>query len=105
MTFRKTGFRAWKKALERFQIHEASKMHAEAIERLRELDAPKQLQQMVAQATTREQQDARTALTRIFEAVKYLLAQGLPFRRHDEETGNLQRLVSTFSLHCPELRR
>ena len=30
------------------------------------------------------------------------MTQGLPFRRRDEDAGNLQRLVKTMALHCPE---
>ena len=58
---------------------------------------------MIMSAKSKEQRDVRVALGRIFDAARYLLEQGLPFRRREEETGNLQRLITSFSTHCVEL--
>ena len=102
--FLKNGFRSWHKALQKFKDHEMSKIHESAVEGIESTKKQNTTQIMLLSAKTKEQNEARVALGRIFESVRYLLTQGLPFRRREEETGNLQRLIKTLATHCPELQ-
>ena len=58
---------------------------------------------MMSEATRRQLQVARTGITCIVEAVGYIAAQGLAFRRLDEERGNLIQLLRLMERRVPEL--
>ncbi|KAF0294043.1 Zinc finger MYM-type protein 1 [Amphibalanus amphitrite] len=48
--------------------------------------------------------EAREALDGIFSAIAYLAGQGLPLRRREEKTSNLQRLLDQSERTCPALK-
>lgn len=99
------GFRSWGKALERFSKHEQSVTHQAAVTRMQTAAEPSPTAMMAATGKAKEVAEAREALHYIFGAITYLAGQGLPIRRREEETGNLQRLLDEFEVNSPALKR
>lgn len=77
------GFGSWKKALERFDMHEKSEMHREAVERLACKASHVHIGNMINAQSLFEQEFHRSMLFKLMRAVKYLGKQGLPLRGHN----------------------
>ena len=99
------GFRSWAKALERFSKHEESVTHRTAVSRIKSSSEPSATSMMSATGKAKDVAEAREALDKVFGAIAYLAGQGLPMRRREEETGNLQRLLDQFERNCPALKK
>ena len=103
------GFGNWRKALKRFQEHEKSEMHLEALERLSAKASGSHIGvQLNAQYAT-DQQFHKTMLLKLLEVVRFLGRQGLPLRGHSEDVesfeGNLYQLLLLQSKDCPGMRQ
>ena len=92
------GFSNWKKATEKFQQHEHSHMHSEAIESFHSLQQPSIISQLNTQIAS-EQAQRRELLLKQLRLLKYLMRQGLATRGHIEEEGNLMQLLLTVAEH------
>ncbi len=95
-TFTKSGFNNWKKALEKFRVHENSHAHKEAKLKWIARCMPTittQLSSQMAEA----QKTRREGLVVQLKAIKYLTRQGLALRGNDEEEGNLSQLLLAWS--------
>lgn len=97
-----TGFSNWKKGTERLMAHQNSSLHKECAVKTASLKAtPVSCQLNKAHAT--QQMAARTSLKKIFSSLQYLGRQGLAFRGHTEEKGNLSQLNKLRASDVPEL--
>ena len=101
--FSVTGFDTYKKALEKFRIHENSDSHQEAKLKWAALKNPsiqEQLSSQIAQA----QANRRSGLLKQLEVLRFLLRQGIALRGHDEEEGNLLQLLLLWSKESTVLK-
>jgi hypothetical protein len=102
-TFISSGFKNWRKAVEKFQAHEKSSTHAHAIHQLKQITRKPVVAQLSDQKS-REQASARIALLNVISSMKYLARQGLAFRGHEVDEGNYKQLLLLRSEDVPELK-
>ena len=80
--FAKSGYSHWKKALERFDKHENSASHHEAVDLL--VTIPNSTSdvggEMLSSALAEEKAENRKMLSTIISTIRYLGRQGLPLR-------------------------
>ena len=88
-TFITTGFRNWKKALQRFQEHAQSRSHQFAVERVAHRRAAQPVDSQLSAQRDGEQREARCCLEIIFTSIHYLARQGLALRGHTSDEGNV----------------
>ena len=86
------GFNNWKKAKERFERHQASESHKEALVNFQCMQAPTVVEQLSTQAS-RTQATNRSMLLKELSSLQFLLRQGLAIRGHKESEGNLVQLL------------
>ena len=97
--FVSTGFCNWKKALERFNQHDLSNSHNEAVSKIRLVGQPSVVSQLQSQHK-KDQEVRRNMFTVVLTSLKHLLRQGAALRGHIEEEGNLMQLLL---LRCNDL--
>ena len=98
----KTGFNNWRKALEKFSKHEASKSHSEAVLKMQCVTNVNIGDIMVA--TCKQQQLFRQRmLVKQFASLRYLVRQGLAIRGHEENEGYLSQLLRLRSADNPDM--
>lgn len=102
-TFIKTGFKNWKKALQRFSEHANCSSHRFAQEQLAFSCKPT-IDAQLSQQCSEQQKNAQKSLTTIFSTVRYLARQGLAFRGHEAEEGNFKELLRVRSTDVSELQ-
>ena len=105
LAFVKAGFCTWKNGPKCFRAHESSSTHLTASRAKLTVDRQPEVVQLISEATRKQLDVARTGLTCIVEAVGYIAAQGLAFRRREEETGNLLQLLHLMESRVPELKQ
>ena len=93
----------FKKAVEKFRIHENSDSHLEARIKCRSLNNPSTNEQLSSQAA-KVQAIRWAGLMKQLEAMKFLLIQGIALRGHSEEEGNLYQLLTTWSSDCADTK-
>lgn len=101
--FVKEGFNNWKKARERFERHQLSKCHKEAQLKLKSLQAPSVMEQVMSQVQ-KNQAENRGLLLKQLSSLQFLLRQGLAIRGHKETEGNLIQLLKLRSEDMPSLK-
>ena len=101
------GFGSWNKALERFDVHEKSQMHREAVERLACKASSVDLGVMMNARSSVDQEFHRNMLFKLLRAIRFLGKQGLPLRGHNENAeafqGNLYQLLLLQAEECPRM--
>jgi len=90
------GFDNYKKAVEKFRVHENSDSHLEARLKCKSLNNPS-IQEQLSTQGAQYQENRWLGLVKQLEAMKFLLRQGIALRGHSEEEGNLQQLLTTWS--------
>ena len=90
------GFDNFKKAVEKFRIHENSDSHLEARIKFRSLSNPSVVEQ-ISSEVAKVQAARRAGLLKQLEAMRFLLRQGIALRGHSEEEGNLHQLLTVWS--------
>lgn len=103
-TFVTVGFRNWKKAHEKFRIHEAGDQHQESIEFLLNRRKGSNVVSALSDQLKAQQQDARTAMLTIISSIRYLARSGQAIRGMTAERGNLIQLLEERALDVPVLR-
>ena len=98
------GFQNWKKALERFHIHETSDCHKEAMLKLCSAQAPTIIEQLSSEAS-KTRAENRRMLMKVLSSLRFLLRQGLAIRGHREDDGNLVQLLQRRVDDDPQLAR
>ena len=81
------GFTNWKKASERFNNHETSACHKEAV--LRTITLPATTQdngECLSKEHQREKMERQQCLLKILSNIRFLARQGLPLRGHGSGT-------------------
>ena len=96
------GFDNWKKAVEKFERHETSEYHKEAVFKFsRTSDQTIRVQLSTTAAKT--QANNRRMLLKVLHSLRFLLRQGLAICGHKENEGNLIQLLKMQSHNCPDL--
>ncbi|XP_035984432.1 zinc finger MYM-type protein 1-like [Fundulus heteroclitus] len=90
-----SGFKNWKKALEKFKAHENSHTHHHAVSVTAQESHPINAQLSSALAT--QQGDNRHCLEKIVSSIKYLARQGQALRGHDDDDSNLYQLLKNLA--------
>ena len=98
------GYNNWKDATRAFELHRNSTCHKEAIMKwdyyLKRICVHTQIcHQLVS-----EQEKARICLMKILTSVEYLARQGMPFRGHQEDSGNFYQLLQLRANDSDQLR-
>jgi len=101
--FISAGFKSWRKAIERFSLHEKSDCHKTAI--TTHLYEDRSVQCQLASVSASQQEEARACLLKIIGAVQLLARQGLALRGHDSSEGNLDQLLKYKAEEDPCLAR
>ncbi|XP_066265791.1 zinc finger MYM-type protein 1-like [Branchiostoma lanceolatum] len=94
--FTTTGFNNYKKGPEKFDTHEGSDAHGEAVMKCTALTGQSIVSQLNSQVAE-QQQLHRNGLIKQISALRYLLRQGLPIRGHHDKDGNLYHLLQTWA--------
>ena len=91
------GFGSWNKAIERFNDHERSEMHREAVEKLAAKSSRANVVTQLHLCCEADQKFHREMLMKLLSSVRFLARQGLAFRGHTETSeafeGNLYQLL------------
>ena len=98
------GFDNWKKATERFSKHQNSLAHKEAQLKLSSISKGEDVKVNLSEALCLQQQERQSALLVLLTSIRYLLRQGLAFRGHDDNEGNLRQLLYARQEECPQLK-
>lgn len=101
-TFTTTGFRNWKKGIEKFDRHQMSNYHREALKHFSSRSELPILSHLNT-AKTEQQAYARRMLVKIISSLRYLSRQGLALRGADDESGNFMTLLRLRQEDCREL--
>lgn len=98
------GFQNWKKAIERFSIHEKSENHRSSIEffQLRENSRP--VISLLTEQSVNEQEEARKVFKVVISSIRYLARSGLAIRGGTWDSGNLINLLQERSLENPAMK-
>ena len=86
------GFYNWKKAIEKFKLHQSSHGHVFSVNQLAAMKRPSVIVQIHTEKQ-KEQAIARNCLIKLFTSVGYLLRQGSAFRGYKESDGNYSQLL------------
>jgi len=90
--FSTRGFCNWKHAINKFQAHEKSSVHAHAVNQISQLKALPVESQLSSQKQ-KEQCSCRIALVKLFTSIRFIARQGLAFRGHATQSGNYAELL------------
>ena len=100
-TFLDTGFKSWNKAIERFNEHERSQMHKEAILKLSMKHSSTDIGAQLHTQCEDRRHFHREMLMKLLSSIRYLSRQGLALRGHNESSdaldGNLLQLLLLLS--------
>ena len=94
IVFLKTGFKNWKKALEKFQQHEQSEHHRLAQINANIISNKGPVTAQLSHQIQKSQEEAKSALQKIISSLRFLAQCGLAVRGHTKESGNLYRLLT-----------
>ena len=107
LAFIQDGFSNWKKALQKFQEHEASSMHREATLKLAAKSTGVRVDTQLSTQLKMDQEHHRRMFLKVLHCIQFLTRQGLPLRGHKEDEehfgGNLYQLLLLQAKSCPEL--
>ena len=93
-TFISIGFQDWKKATDKFEKHQKSECHSQAIFKVTTLPkSTPNIAEMFSANYKKESADNRDCLFKILSCIRYLGRQGLPFRGHDDQQSNFLQLL------------
>ena len=97
------GFCNWKHAINKFQAHEQSSVHAHAVNQIAQRKAPP-IESQLSSLKQKEQCSRRNALVKLFTSMRFLARQGLAFRGHEMQSGNYAELLKLRSGDNSELQ-
>ena len=95
------GFNNWKKAMQRFKIHEHSYTHAISNHILNSLATDTNVRRQLCKQKDEDMLMATRCLHHIFTSIQYLLKQGLALRGHNDLEGNLEQLLRLRAAYLP----
>ena len=91
--FTHAGFTNWKHALVKFNSHENSAVHKEAVMKWNSYSSNASIASQLVCQTEQEQKRNREALLQLFSSLLYLARQGLATRGHTDEASNYHQLL------------
>lgn len=97
------GFSNWKKALEKFRLHENTFTHKEGVLKINSITNRSVASQLNEQLDS-DMKKARLALETIFTTVQFLCRQGLAIRGHEDVNSNFVQLLELRKNDVPELK-
>ena len=107
-TFVDNGFSNWKKVLEKFEEHERSDNHREAVAKVAAFLSATDVGAQLSAVHKKTQLYNQRMLLKLLSTVQFLARQGLSLRGHLEDVnhleGNLYRLLLLRTEDCPELK-
>ena len=103
--FISAGYKNWKKALEKFNSHQSSTSHKQAVFKLSQRDKGVNVAAQLNTQYQRQQGQNRICLLKVVSSVKYLLRQGLAYRGHTETEGNLYQLLLMQARYDPDMQQ
>ena len=107
-TFVDNGFSNWKKALEKFEEHERSDNHREAVAKVAAFFNATDVGAQLSAVHKKTQLYKQRMLLKLLFTVQFLAQQGLSLRGHLEDVnhleGNLYKLLLLRTEDCPELK-
>lgn len=101
--FISVGFSNWKKALEKFRLHENTFTHKEGVLKLNSITNRSVASQLNEQLDS-DMKKGRLALETIFTTVQFLCRQGLAIRGHEDVNSNFFQLLELRKNDVPELK-
>lgn len=99
------GFSNWKKAIEKFESHESSDCHKEAVLKFANYKSEINVSAILSTEKARQMKESSSCLMKIITSLRYLAMQGIPIRGHTDETSNLMNLLHLRSEDSNELKR
>ena len=91
-----TRFGNYKKAVEKFNSHSASKAHQEAVMKCSAVSRPS-IQSNMNTQLQKDQRLRRSGLVKQIKAIRFLTRQGLALRGHHDKDGNLYQLLRAWA--------
>lgn len=89
--FVSTGFRNWKRAIDKFSTHQLSQAHKVAITTY--THQKRSIETQLSTVKEQQQREARSCLVKIMKSIRFLARQGLALRGHANDEGNLRQLL------------
>lgn len=102
LSFTSKGFCDWKNALRTFRLHNHSRFHSECLHVIQQQSRSSIILQMDTAAEPEQEHRRRLFMAEV-SSLEYLLRQGIAFRWHIEEEGNLFQLMQLRSFDIPSL--
>lgn len=99
-----TGFDNWKKAIKSFDNHQHTDTHQLAVSQLSAVMKPT-VTALLDDNVNHQQEVARKSLHKICTLIQFLLGQGLAFRGHNADEGNLMQLLKLRAEDDDDLRK
>ncbi len=103
-SFTTIGFRNWKKAIEKFNIHELSNYHKKNVIKETFVKKGVNIQSQISAAHNKTMIESTKALLNILSSIRFLAQQGLALRGHNDDDSNLYQLLKLRSEDVPELK-
>jgi len=103
--FIESGFKNWKKAIERFRIHEMSACHKEAVLKFASIETNVNVTANILSEKLRQMKENRVCLLKIISSLRYLGVQGISIRGHTDERSNFNNLLNLRSEDSVELQK
>ena len=100
-----TGFHNWKKAIEKFRIHEHSTFHTDAILGTASNEQGMNLLVKLTAGKQQQQQNAKNAQKILFDALLFLARQGLPIRGKTDKKSNYVNLLNLLAAYNNDLSK
>ena len=92
-TFISSGFKNWKKAVEKFKKHESCHAHHLSVDKFSNMLSGQNSAVMLSDQFATERKLATECLERIFTTIRYLARQGLAIRGHSDSDSNFRQLL------------
>lgn len=102
MSFISSGFCDWKNSLRALRLHNHSRFHSECLYVIQQQSQSPIISQLGIVAKQQQEQRRRLFMAEV-SSLQYLLRQGIAFRGHSEEEGNLFQLMQLRSSDIPGL--
>ena len=92
--FISNGYNNWKKAIEKFRLHEKSDCHKESFQKIVSLESEvKDVGELLSHEHAKEKSENRSYLLTILEKIRFLARQNIPFRGHEQKDSNFAQLL------------
>lgn len=98
------GFNNWKKAVERFNMHELSELHKTNIVKSSFIKTNVNVYAQISDSHKKSMEESRFAFDKILSSIVFLAKQGVAIRGHTDESANFNQLLKLRSEDSTELK-